>query len=121
MGTTIGLVHPPRFVAPLLIPAVLVAMAGLATSCSDDVQLDFVQDNADSFMAACTSTTDDLVIQSEICQCVIDTAQVRLRFSEFDAIEASLTADVPEGAPAPTLPPEIVEIVAECVIEVGEL
>ncbi len=106
-----------RFVAPLVLAASVIGVAG----CSEETQLDFVQDNADSFMAACTDTTEDALIQTELCQCVIDTAQVRLRFAEFDAFEASLTAEVAEGEPAPPLPPEIVEIVAECVIEVGEL
>ena len=52
---------------------------------------------------------------------MIDTAEVRLRFTEFEAIETQLTAEVPEGAPPASLPPEIVEIVAECVIEEGDL
>ncbi len=99
----------------------VVAASGLAAGCSEEVQLDFVQDNADSFMAACTSTSDDSIIQAEICQCVIDKAQVRLRFSEFEAIEESLKVEVADGSPPPTLPPAMVEIVAECVIEVGEL
>ncbi len=72
-------------------------------------------------MAACASTDDDPLIQTEICQCVIDTAQVRFRYSDFNAVETALTAEVAEGAPRPTLPPELVEIVAECVIDVGEL
>lgn len=92
-----------------------------ATACSEEAQLDFEQENADSFMAACTSTIDDVLIQTQICQCVIDTAEARLRFSEFETIETDLEAEVEEGESAPPLPPEMVEIVAECVIEEGEL
>ncbi len=109
--------HLTRLVVTTLAAAALLG----ATGCSEETQLDFVQDNADGFMAACTSTTDDTLLQTEICQCVIDTAQVRLRFSEFEAIEATLTVEVADGDPPPPLSPQIVEIVAECVIEVGEL
>ncbi|MEZ5230262.1 MAG: hypothetical protein R2710_27440 [Acidimicrobiales bacterium] len=108
-------------VARLVAPALFAAAALVAAGCSEEAQLDFQQENADGFMAGCASTTDDPVIQVELCQCVIDTAQVRLRFTEFEEMEAELKAEVPEGEPPPPLPPELVEIVAECVIEVGEL
>lgn len=105
----------PRFVALLLV--IIVGAAG----CSEEAQLDFEQENADSFMAACTSTTDDVLLQTQVCQCVIDTAEARLRFAEFDAIEDELQIEVEEGAPEPAMAPEMVEIIAECVIEEGKL
>lgn len=104
-----------RFVAALAV----IALG--AAACAEEVQLDFEQQNADSFMAACTSATDDPLIQTQVCQCVIDTAEARLRFSEFETIEGGLEVEVEEGASAPPMPPELVEIVAECVIEEGKL
>jgi hypothetical protein len=88
-----------------------------ATACGSEPQLDFRQENADSFLAACTATPDDLLLQARICQCVIDTAEARLRFSEFAAFENQLTVETADGAPPAELPPAIVELVAECVIE----
>ncbi len=98
----------------------MIALA-TATACGSEPQLDFTQENTDSFLAACTTTPDDLLLHARICQCVIDTAEARLRFTEFEAFEDQLTAETADGAPPAALPPAVVELVAECVIEEGGL
>ncbi len=102
------------------IPGFVLAVS-LAVSCGGEEQIDFAQSNADSFMASCTSIDDDPILQTQICQCVIDTAEARLRFAEFDEMEAALKVEVADGAAPPPLPPVMVEIIAECVVEEGEL
>ncbi len=93
----------------------------LAASCGGEEQIDFAQSNADSFMASCTSIDDDPILQTQICQCVIDTAEARLRFAEFDEMEAALKVEVADGEAPPPLPSVMVDIIAECVIEEGGL
>jgi hypothetical protein len=101
--------------------AVLFLGGSFLAGCGGDPQVDFRQENTDGFMAACTTTPSDPLIDTEICQCVIDTAQVRLRFTTFAEFDAAMKAPVADGdLPAP-LPPEIVDIIADCVIEVGNL
>lgn len=99
----------------------MASLLASAAACGEDVQIDFAQENADAFMAACTTSPEDLLLYTRLCQCVIDTAQARLRFAEFAQIDADLRAEGVDGAPAPELPPEIVDIVAECVIEEADL
>lgn len=94
----------------------LVAAPLLAVACSDEEPQGFTRDNQSGFLAACTLPLEDSRLTSAICQCVFDEGQVRIPFGRFAAIERELLED-----PDQELPQELVEIVAQCVIEEAEL
>ncbi len=94
---------------------ILVVGVGLAGCSSDEVE-DFTPDIREGFLEACTRPLDDSRLTSAICQCAFDETQAQLSFDEFAEVEEALQAD-----PESTLPPEIAEIVAGCVVEAAEL
>lgn len=95
----------------------LVALAGFAlVGCSGDAQTDFTVDNESGFMAACTTAIEDSRLVSGICQCVFEQTEAQIPFAEFSATEEELV-----GSPDLELPQEITDIIADCVIEEGEL
>lgn len=99
---------------------VLGAAMGLA-ACGSSPQEEFLVENTDSFMAACTQVPNDPLMHTEICQCVIDRAQVVLSYPEFESFEAALLVEPEQGQAEPELDPEMLDLIAECVIKVARL
>jgi hypothetical protein len=96
--------------------APLVALALLATACSDDEPQGFTADSRSGFLAACTQPLDDSRLTSAICQCVFDETQAQLPFTRFREIDEALLVD-----PEAELSDDIVEIVATCIVDEGDL
>ncbi len=80
------------------------------------MQTDFSAQQSENFFAACTVPVEDSILQGRLCQCVFERAQTDITFERFSEIDAQLVAD-----PLADLPPELTEIVAECVIEEADL
>lgn len=90
-------------------------LLGLA-ACSTDAQTEFTVDNESGFMAACTAAIEDTRLVSGICQCVFEQTEAQIPFAEFSATDDELVE-----SPDLELPQEITDIIAQCVIEEGEL
>ncbi|MEM7323021.1 MAG: hypothetical protein AAF531_08045 [Actinomycetota bacterium] len=97
-----------------LLGSLLIAV--LLVGCSEEDPTGFTVDNETGFLAACTAPLEDDRLVSDICQCVIQRTEAEIEFSRFSAIDADLL-EAPDGE----LPQEITDIVAECVIEEGDL
>ncbi len=86
------------------------------TACGADDPTEYSVENREAFLAACTDTGTDELYQQRVCQCVYDEAETSLPFERFREIEAELT-----DAEQPVLPDDILDLVAACIIEEGDL
>ena len=102
-----------RLVGPGLLGFVFVVTLA---ACSADTQTEFTVDNESGFMAACTAAIEDSRLVSGICQCVFEQTEAQIPFAEFSATDDELVE-----SPDLALPQEITDIIAQCVIEEGEL
>lgn len=95
----------------------LIAGLGLVVAgCGTDTPSDYGAENREAFMAACVDGDTDGIFQQRVCQCVYDEAEATIPFERFVEIEDALTDDE-EAA----LPDDLVDVVARCVIEEGDL
>mgnify|MGYP007025639228 CR=1 FL=1 len=97
------------------IVATLAALAILG-GCGQDAPEDYSQQTRDNFLIACTAPLEDSRLDVQICQCVFDKAQVRMPYERFASFDQSLI-DNPEAV----VPAELVDLIAECVVEEAEL
>ncbi len=101
---------PLARVAAVLLSAVLIA------GCGEDAPTEYSAQNTDDFFAACTDATIDSVLHTRLCQCVIDELTSALDYAEFVDLDEAMRAE-----PAPPTSAQIIDVVADCVIEVGDL
>ena len=94
----------------------MIVASALVAGCGDDAPTDYSATTTDDFFAACTDATLDSVLHTRLCQCVIDELTAELDFTEFAELDAEMAAE-----PAPATSPIIIDAVADCVIEVGDL
>ena len=94
----------------------LVALVLAFSACADEEPQEFTADTRSGFLAACTDPLTDSRLTSSICQCVFDETQTQLSFDRFEQIDELLLLD-----PEAELPEELVDIIAECVMEAARL
>lgn len=94
---------------------VVLGALGLA-ACAEEEPTEFGEDNRDGFAAACSQPLEDSRLVSDICQCVFDETTSNIVFSEFAALDTRLT----ENAEL-SLPIEVTDIIADCVLEEADL
>lgn len=94
----------------------LVVCLGTLMSCGVDEPTEYSDENREAFMAACTDADIDGLYQQRVCQCAYDEAEATLSFERFREIEAALT-----DAEEPTLPEDLLDLLAVCIIEEGDL
>ncbi|MEM9562358.1 MAG: hypothetical protein AAGA93_07080 [Actinomycetota bacterium] len=98
------------------------AAALLVAACSEDEPQDFTADNRTGFLAACTQPLDDSRTISAVCQCVFDETQAQLTFERFRSIDDELIAQADdEEIDDPSLPDDLAEIIAGCLIAEADL
>ena len=85
-------------------------------ACSEPIQTEYTAQESENFFAACTVPVEDSILQGRLCQCVFERAQTQITYERFAEIDAALVAD-----PLADLPPELTEIVAQCVIDEADL
>ena len=95
--------------------AVAFLVLGL-TACGSDEPTEYSDASREAFLAACTDPETDSLLQQRICQCVYDEAEASIPFERFREINDEL-ADLEE----PGLPDDVLDVVAVCVIEEGDL
>lgn len=86
------------------------------TACSEEPPNDFTADTRSGFMAACSVPLEDSRLVSDICQCVFEETQAEVLFDRFAEIDQELKEN-----PEQPLSDEITGIIADCVIEEGDL
>lgn len=104
-------------VRPMALPWLLglIGLALLAGACSEAEPQGFTNSRS-GFLAACTDPIEDSRLTSSICQCVFDETQSELTFERFREIDETLVADLEAD-----LPPEVLDIIAGCIIEAARL
>lgn len=91
-------------------------MVLVLSACSEPLQTEYTAQQSENFFAACNVPVEDSILQGRLCQCVFERAQVDISFERFAEIDAALVAD-----PLAELPPELTEIIAQCVIDEADL
>lgn len=86
------------------------------SACGAETPTEYSAENRDAFMAACVDGPVDGIYQQRVCLCVYEEAETNIPFERFLEIEDQLT-DVEN----PDLPEDLLELVAQCVIEEGDL
>ena len=95
-----------------LLPAVLlVALAG----CGSDAPSDYSDETRANLLAACSDETDRPIV-GDVCTCTYRSIRTRVPYDRLEEIDQRLRGDA--GAP---LPDEVVDALADCIIEVGAL
>ena len=89
---------------------------GMLVSCSVDEPTEYSDENREAFLAACTDTDTDGLYQQRVCQCAYDEAEATIPFERFREIEAELV-----DAEEPVLPDDLLDLLATCIIEEGDL
>lgn len=103
----------PRFVAGLL--AGIVASL-LVPSCGTEDPTEYSSENREAFLAACTDVDVDELFQQRLCLCAYEEAEASIPFERFREINEELG-----DADTATLPEDLLEVLASCVIEEGDL
>ncbi len=101
-----------RWVAVLAPVLALVVVAG----CSPEPQTEYTKETASNFFAGCTDPKVDSLLQTRLCQCVYQRMNVSIPYERLAVLDGELAAD-----PELRLPREFVSLIAECVIEEGDL
>lgn len=96
--------------------AIAVGVIATGVACGEETPSEYSAQNTDDFFAACTDATIDSVLHTRLCQCVIDELTTELDFEEFVELDEAMAAE-----PARPTASAIVDVVADCVIEVGDL
>lgn len=86
------------------------------SACGTETPTEYSAENQEAFMAACVDGPVDGIYQQRVCLCVYEEAEATIGFERFLEIEGQL-ADVEDSE----LPEELLELVARCVIEEGDL
>ncbi len=98
----------------------LLAAAGLTAvllvSCGQETPTEYSSENQEAFMAACVDAEVDGIFQQRVCRCVYDEAVETIPFERFLEINEAL-----EEAEAAALPEDLLDVVAGCAIEEGDL
>ena len=94
----------------------IVVAAAVTAACGTDAPTEYRAENQEAFMAACVDGPVDGIYQQRVCQCVYDEAEATMPFERFLEINDQLS-DVDTAV----LPEDLVDLVAACVIEEGDL
>lgn len=100
--------------SPLIVS--LFAVTTLLAGCGEETPTDYSAENREAFLAACVDDSVDGLFPQRICQCVYDEAESTIAFERFAEIEEQLSGN--ETTP---LPDDLLDLVAHCVIEEGDL
>lgn len=98
------------------IVAVVAAFVLWGSACGDDEATEYRDENRDAFLAACTDAGTDGLYEQRVCRCVYDEAEATIPFERFRQINDELAE-----ADEPVLPEELLDVLAVCIIEEGDL
>jgi hypothetical protein len=101
-----------RLRSATVVAVLLVAVLGLSGCGEEQADVDFTED----FLTACSDPLDDPRLVGDICQCVFERSQRAFGIERWQAIDEEMKVDADAG-----LPDELVELLADCIIEEGDL
>lgn len=85
-------------------------------ACGGEEPTDYSDQNRDAFLAACVDAETDGLYEQRVCQCAYDEAAATIPFERFREINDTLA-----DADPPVLPEDLLEVIAVCIIEEGDL
>lgn len=91
---------------------VLVGALGAVACGEEQAEVDFTED----FLTACSDPLEDARLVGDICQCVFERSQRTIDIERWQTLDEELKANPDQG-----LPPELVELLADCIVDEGEL
>jgi hypothetical protein len=97
-------------------------VAGLAaiclwgSACGADGPSEYSDENREAFLAACSDGESDGLYEQRVCRCAYDEAEATMSFERFREISDELAE-----AEEPALPEDMLDLLAGCVIEEGDL
>jgi hypothetical protein len=84
-------------------------------ACGSDAASDYSDETRANLLTACTDAEDEAIV-GDVCTCAYRAMRTRLPYERFAEIDRRLRDD-----PAAPLPEEVLDAVARCIVEVGEL
>jgi hypothetical protein len=102
----------PRF----RLVAGLVSVCLWATACGSEQQAEYSDENREAFLAACTDAGADGLYEQRVCRCAYDEAEATIPYEQFREINDEF-AETDEAV----LPQELLDVLAACIIEEGDL
>lgn len=94
----------------------LSCLALALAACAPEAATEYSTDTDENFFAACTDPTADPDLQTRLCQCIYQRIQIAVPYERLSVLDDELVFD-----PELQLAPELVEVLAACVIQEGEL
>ncbi len=94
----------------------VLAFGLVGAGCAPEPQTEYSQETEDNFFAACTDPLSDALLHTRLCQCVYQRVRIQVPYGRLAVLDEEMVAD-----PELKLEGELVEIIAECVIEEGDL
>ncbi len=88
----------------------------VVSGCGTDEATEYNSDNREAFLAACIDADVDGLYQQRLCLCAYEEAEASIPFERFREINEQL-----EDADTPALPEELLDVLASCIIEEGDL
>ena len=94
----------------------LVSVTLWGSACGVEEPTEYSDENRDAFLAACVDGETDGLYEQRVCRCVYDEAEATIPFERFREINDQLAE-----ADDVVLPEDLLEVLAICVIEEGDL
>lgn len=92
------------------------ALLACLAACGAEAPTEYSQENEDAFLAACSDAAIDGIFEQRVCRCVYQEAEATIAFDRFLEINEQLA-----DAESPVLPDDLLDLIADCVIEEGDL
>ncbi|MGH1489070.1 MAG: hypothetical protein ACRBK7_06690 [Acidimicrobiales bacterium] len=86
------------------------------SGCSEPEATEFTDDTKSGFMAACSDQVTDSEVIGDVCECVFESTQEEMVFTQFATIDQQLVEN-----PDSPLSSEVTQFVADCVISTADL
>ncbi len=94
----------------------MVALGLVVSSCAPEPQVEYTLETQTNFLAGCVDPTSDSGLHVRLCQCLYQRLHVVVAYERLKVLDEEMVAD-----PELKLQPEFVELIADCVIEEGDL
>lgn len=94
---------------------VLAVLLAVTVACGEDEPTQYSGNTRTNLMVTCEAE-GDLPMVGDVCACTYRSIRTRLPFARFRQVDQELRND-----PEAPLPDDVLELLAECVVEVGDL
>jgi hypothetical protein len=95
--------------------ALLLVLPVLLAACGSDGPSDYSEETRSNVLTPCATDTDRPIV-GDVCACAYRSIRTRIPYERFEEIDEQL-----RSSPDAPLPDDLLSVIADCVIEVGEL